>query len=121
VSATRITQEQLFEARVINGCNGPFPTVLLQAALQPVARGGQRHFIAGNIRIISFARLLLEDENMRMKLAGNDQLDGPSWTRLLEAEFGIESEEQGDEWKEAIFTGNQSIYKCPNCPMSVEI
>ena len=77
----------------------------MQTALQPVSQGGEWHFTGGNICIIYFAHLLLDDENLWMEFAGNDQLDGPSWTKLLEAEFGIESEELEDGWKEALFTG----------------
>lgn len=103
------------------GCYGPLPTVLLQTALQPIARGGERHFTAGNIRMVSFASLLLEDRELQKEFIDNDHLDGGAWTQQLEAEFGIESEELRDGWKEALITGNQSIYKCPNCPMSVKI
>lgn len=124
-----ITQEQLLESRALDGGYGPLPTVLLETGLQPVARGGERHFTAGNIRMVAFSRLLLEEEDRRTEFAGNAQLDGEAWTKLLETEFGIGSKEPADEWKEApakewkeaLFTGNQSIYKCPNCPMGVEI
>jgi hypothetical protein len=44
----------------MSGEHSKVPKSILQIAFQPTARGGNLHYIAGNIRFVNRARLLLD-------------------------------------------------------------
>lgn len=92
------------------------PPILKYAAFQPAARGGPRLFTAGNIRMVTKARELVESQEKRAifsegMLASSDD----EWTRLLETYFGISETDHGSFEKEQLVVSGQDIYLCPLC------
>jgi hypothetical protein len=92
------------------------PRILRFAAFQPAARGGPRLFTAGNIRMVTKARELVESEEKRNIFSGGLMVSSDDeWTRLLETYFGILKTDDGDFEKEQLVVGGQDIYLCPVC------
>jgi len=92
------------------------PRILQCAAFQPTARGGPRLFTAGNIRIVTKARELVESKEKRAifseeLLACSDD----EWTRSLENYFGILESDHGNFENEQLVASGQDIYLCPIC------
>ena len=92
------------------------PRILQCTAFQPAARGGPRLFTAGNIRMVTKARELVESQEKRAifsegMLASSDD----EWTRLLETYFGISETDHGSFEKEQLVVSGQDIYLCPLC------
>ena len=70
------SQEAILEQAASSLGPSPIQTILLEIAFQPVARGGVRHFTAGNIRIVTKARNLVLDEEERMRFTKGMDWDG---------------------------------------------
>ena len=99
------------------------PQSILQIAFQPTARGGDLHYIAGNIRFVHKARLLL-DSTVREELLSNpdpwmaanmvDHEDDESslWQEYLVYEYNINPENKDTE---QLVVTDQILYKCPTC------
>jgi hypothetical protein len=81
---------------------------LPQVAFQPAARGGVRHFTAGNIRIVKKARELLLDQDHR-------EWTEEEWISFLEEGFGMLKNDRGNMEREQLVVGCQSIYLCAIC------
>jgi hypothetical protein len=92
------------------------PRILQCAAFQPAARGGPRLFTAGNIRMVTRARELVESEEKRDIFSGGLLVSNDDeWTRLLETYFGVLEIDRGDFEKEQLVVGGQDIYLCSVC------
>ena len=92
------------------------PQILQWTAFQPAARGGPRLFTAGNIRMVTKARELVESEEKRANFSGG--LLAPNddeWTRFLESYFGVLETDRGNIEKEQLVASGQDIYLCPVC------
>ena len=71
------------------------PQVLLQMAYQPVARGDECHFTAGNIRIVTKAWKLVRDKEKRHELTGGKDWKEDCWRSGLLELFKIDKEDEG--------------------------
>jgi hypothetical protein len=92
------------------------PQILKCVAFQPAARGGPRLFTAGNIRIVTKARELVESKEKRAIFSGGLLTwSDDEWTRSLESHFGILESDRGDFEKEQLVLSGQDIYLCPVC------
>ncbi|KAF8803047.1 hypothetical protein BYT27DRAFT_7110517, partial [Phlegmacium glaucopus] len=94
---------------------GEVPQILLDAAFQPTARGGMRHFIAGNIRIVTKARELVENEDEREGFAEGMAWSNDEWASSLESYFGILEENRENFQEEQLVVSGQDIYHCAGC------
>ena len=108
------------------------PQVILQTAYQPTARGGLTHFTAGNLRIVKFARGLLE-ANRRNEIIDHDNwfaahvqevgeeenITENDWRRFMEDEHGIKEEHQGVDGREQLLVLGQSISSCHLCKAAI--
>lgn len=99
------------------------PAILVQMAFQPAARGGTRHFAAGNIRIVKKARELLLDQEEHSKWTGGNNMTEEEWISSLEKFFGLSrSEPETDHEKferEQLVVGCQDIYQCAKCKLFI--
>lgn len=111
------------------------PPVIFQTAYQPTARGGLTHFTAGNLRIVKFARGLLEAQK-RDEVAGNanwfiahaqeveaheeePNITENDWGRFMEDAHGInEKNERGKGYEQLVVHG-QSMAVCPLCKAGI--
>jgi hypothetical protein len=98
------------------------PLAVLAVAFQPTARGGSTHFTAGNIRIVSQARILLAvNERVTVEksawMAGHllknarSKVEDDDWVAWLESE--LETDE--DDAEEKLIVNDQLYYTCPRC------
>ncbi len=71
------------------------PQILLQTAYQPAARGGEHHFIAGNIQIVTKAQELVRDKEKRRELTGGKDWKEDCWRSGLLELFKIDKEDEG--------------------------
>jgi hypothetical protein len=99
------------------------PQCILDVAYQPTARGGQKHFITGNIRFVLMARNLLQgtqrDEALNAMDAGTVMTIGVEWEDVetiwrsfMEVEHGIWPEKNHTE---QLVVEDQLLYACPRC------
>jgi hypothetical protein len=97
------------------------PQSILEASFQPTARGGHRHYISGNIRIVNYARFLLREEKRREILLFPDpwmELNMKTWRedvsmlwkKHMEYEFNFD-----DKAEEPMILKGQLLFACPNC------
>ena len=104
------------------------PQVILQTAYQPTARGGLTHFTAGNLRIVKFARGLLEakirDELVdhdnwfvahKQEVEDEENITENDWGRFMEDEHGIKEKNKGVDGHEQLLVLGQSVTFCPLC------
>ena len=108
------------------------PKIIVQVAFQPTARGGETHFVAGNIRLVSSARLLLDPEardrvasegwmiayklEQDMKMEGGDDIDGDDeWQAYLEFMHNIDDKQRRNPMEEQLSLDGQEMYTCPIC------
>jgi hypothetical protein len=111
------------------------PTTILKVAFQPTARGGQLHFVAGNIRLVSTARDLIGEEarervaNDSWMVAHKLELDGEEgeeeednkrkyydeWQAWMEHKHDIDDRCRGDMMEEQLLIEEQKMYLCPTC------
>lgn len=99
------------------------PESILKMAFQPTARGGKKHFIAGNIRLVSEARELL-DHTLREKAAAKPWMvafilesngEGDEWEAWLEEKYHIDPNGRGDIHEEQLLIEDQEMFVCPIC------
>lgn len=99
------------------------PKSIIEVAYQPTARGGNLHFVAGNIRLVNMARDLLDEEARNLILATPDpwmaanmathQEDKVAlWWEYLIYENNIE---EGKKDTEQLVVKDQVLYSCPSC------
>jgi hypothetical protein len=93
----------------------PPPAILAQVAFQPAARGGIRHFTAGNIRIVKKARDLIFDHAGRTEWTGGNEMTEEEWISSMEDFFGMSETDRGNVEREQLVVGNQNIYECAIC------
>lgn len=91
------------------------PRILLDMACQPAARGGERHFTAGNIRLVTKARKLLYSEEERAEFTGNKEWNNDQWKKALMKHFGIKKSHEGKVDREQLVLYDQVVYKCTIC------
>ena len=100
------------------------PKSILRVAFQPTARGGPKHFVTGNIRIVNMARSLLNHDYrkeiqssywMAAHLAEEERADvtDHDWNVWLGAQFGIQDTE--NRAREKLVMEDQQLYSCPSC------
>jgi hypothetical protein len=110
------------------------PQIIFQTAYQPTARGGLTHFTAGNLRIVKFARDLLEAQK-RNEVADNaswfiahvqevedheeSNITENDWGRFMEDTHGIKEENQGRKAYEQLVVHGQSMVVCPLCKAGI--
>jgi hypothetical protein len=99
------------------------PQTILQIAFQPTARGGNLHYIAGNIRFVNKARLLL-DHRVREDILSNpvpwmaanivdfEDDENSLWWEYMVYEYNIDI---GNKDTEQLVVTDQVLFKCPNC------
>jgi hypothetical protein len=115
------TQAQHLEAIAQEHSN--VPQSILQIAFQPTARGGDLHYIAGNIRFVNKARLLL-DSKVRADILSNpnpwmaanmiDHEDDESslWQEYMIYEYNIKTDNKDTE---QLVVADQVLFNCPTC------
>lgn len=108
------------------------PTTILKVALQPTARGGSTHFTAGNLRIVKFARALLED-SIRDEIVGGhnwfaahiqevgdeDDVSEEDWMSFMEDEHNIKENKGTGDGFEQLLVLSQTILACPLCQAGI--
>lgn len=121
LSNNYVTQDQYLEEICLQHSNVPLP--ILQIAFQPTARGGNLHYIAGNIRFVHKARLLL-DPQVREEILSNpepwmaanmvdyDEDEISLWSEYMVYKYNIDVENKDAE---QLVVTDQVLYKCPNC------
>lgn len=102
------------------------PKIILDIAFQPTARGGLIHFAAGNIRIVRFARSLV-DSNAREQVSSShdwfvahsqevgEDITEDDWMRFMEEQQGMEEKNRGVGRFEQLLVGDQTMFSCPLC------
>jgi hypothetical protein len=103
------------------------PETILKVAFQPTARGGETHFVAGNIRLVSAARDLLDTDACediatgawmvahRLELGGENEDDNDVWRAWLEDKYHIDDNQRGNIQEEQLLVEGQQMYACPVC------
>lgn len=87
------------------------PAFLPEVAFQPAARGGIRHFTAGNIRIVKKARELLWEQEW----IGVNNMTEEEWKTSLERFFEMPEKDRGNFEREQLVVACQDIYLCAIC------
>lgn len=108
------------------------PQAILGVAFQPTARGGLTHFVAGNTRIVKFARSLLEFSARDKVVASHnwfiahsqeitheDLITDEDWRRFMEDEHGLKEGEGEQVSCEQLIAYGQTIFTCPFCRMGI--
>lgn len=110
------------------------PKVIFEVAYQPTARGGLRHFAAGNLRIVKLAQDLLESKRRdevvghsdwfaaHMQEVGDDNegnITEEDWRKFMEDEHGIKEKDQGKDGREQLLVLGQNITSCPLCKAGI--
>lgn len=115
------TQEQHLKVQFAEHSN--VPSSILRIAFQPTARGGQLHYIAGNIRFVNKARLLLDhtvwenilsnpDPWMAANIVDNEEDMSSLWWEYMVYEYNIDV---GNLDTEQLVVTDQFLYACPKC------
>jgi hypothetical protein len=105
------------------------PETILKVAFQPTARGGKTHFVAGNIRLVSAARDLMDPEKrdevattgwmIAHQLEGHGEEeegeDEDEWQAWLEQKYHIDERHRGNIKEEQLLIEGQEMYTCPTC------
>jgi len=116
LSVIKNKSQQLIYETAMHQSNIPaMPTILLQIAFQPAARGGPRHFVGGNIRIVSKARDLVSNVAARDAFIGTNISDEDEWIMKFEEHLGMEACDRGDENREQVMLSGQDVYSCCKC------
>lgn len=102
------------KARMEEDCE-ELPQILLQMAYQPAARGGERHFTAGNIRIVTKGRELVRDKEKRREFTGGKDWEEDHWRSGLSETFKIEKEDERRLDREQLVLYGQMVYCCATC------
>ena len=109
------SHEAILEHAALSLGPSPVPTILLEIAFQPAARGGVQHFTAGNIQIVTMARNLVLDEEERLRFTKGMDWDCDKWMAALRDEFGMLEEDVGDFNREQLVVETQNSYQCAGC------
>jgi hypothetical protein len=99
------------------------PRCIVETAYQPTARGGQIHYVTGNIRFVSMARNLLDEAYRAEMLTTMDaallitigvgwEVQETVWRSYMEVEHGISPEKK---MTEQLLVQEQVLYACPQC------
>ena len=99
------------------------PPSILRIAFQPTARGGKLHYIAGNIRFVNKARLLLDhtvrenilsnpDSWMAANIVDNEEDESTLWWEYMVHEYNIDV---GNLVTEQLVVTDQVLHACPKC------
>jgi hypothetical protein len=115
------TQVQHLE--VIFAKHSDVPCSILQIAFQPTARGGNLHYIAGNIRFVNMARMLLDhtvrdnmlsnpDPWMAANIVDNEKDKSSLWWEYMVHEQGIDT---GDKNSEQLVVTDQNLHTRSKC------
>ena len=99
------------------------PRSILEIAFQPTARGGNLHYIAGNIRFVNMARMLLDhtaranmlanpDRWMAANIVDHGEDESSLWWEYMVYEQGIDI---GDKDTEQLVVTGQDLRACPKC------
>ncbi len=91
------------------------PRILRDMACQPAARGGARHFTAGNIRLVTKARILLKSKRAQAKFTGDEEWSNDQWKCALMKHFRIKKSDEGNVDREQLVVYDQIVYKCVLC------
>jgi hypothetical protein len=91
------------------------PKILFDMAYQPVGRGGERHFTAGNIRLVSMARELLKDDAKMQEFTKGQNWDNDQWKMALLKQFEMKSSDEGKANREQLVLYGQTLYICDIC------
>ena len=112
-----MTQNRMIEDAIQRLGLTSMPEILSCMALQPIARGGLRHFTAGNIRIVTKAKELMNNEVERVNFSNGlgCSEDEEEWISALENHFGILEADRGNLNREQLVVGGQDIYECSGC------
>lgn len=105
----------------MTGQDAETPSSILEVASQPTARGGELHFSAGNIRLVNFARSLLNKQDrdqivinpdpwMAQNLVEHANDPCIMWKKYMEYEFSMDGRSE-----EQLVIKDQVFYTCPNC------
>jgi len=89
--------------------------ILLDMAFQPAARGGPRHFTAGNIRLVTKARALLKSEKEQEEFTGNEEWSNDQWKLALLNHFKMKESDEGRLDREQLVLYGQAVYSCILC------
>jgi hypothetical protein len=103
------------------------PRSILEVAHQPTARGGNLHFVSGNIRLVNMGRELLskeiredildmQDPWMEMNIAENKEDEDTLWREYLKYENNIDEKKEDTE---QLVVKDQVLYACPGCDSSL--
>jgi hypothetical protein len=122
--ASSLLQAEWLDTVMDNQVHHNVPKSIVQVAYQPTARGGALHFIAGNIRFVNSARLLLDAE--ARKVVETDiwmvakQLEGgeeqANWMDWMAESHGIKpSDSKYGPQREQLLVENQIVFNCPGC------
>lgn len=98
------------------------PRSILEVSYQPTARGGDLHYISGNIRLVNAARQLLDKQKREDIIARPDpwlaaniethlENEATLWWEYLIYENNIDEEKDAEK----LVTTDQVLYTCPNC------
>jgi hypothetical protein len=121
LSTNHVTQAQYLEAKSEEYSN--VPQSILQIAFQPTARGGDLHYIAGNIRFVNKARQLLDHRTregilsnpepwMAAVMVDHEEDEISLWREYMVYQYNIDIE---DKDTEQLVVTDQALYNCPNC------
>lgn len=99
------------------------PQSILQIAFQPTARGGNLHYIAGNIRFVNNARLLLDstvredilsnpEPWMAANMVDHEDDEYSLWQEYMAYEYNVDVENKDTE---QLVVTDQVLFKCPKC------
>jgi hypothetical protein len=106
---------QAFVVDVMRDGESGVPTILWEMAYQPAARGGERHFTAGNIRLTTKARGLLSSEKARQDFTGNERWHDDKWKKALRKHFKMKKSDEGRVDREQLVLYGQAMYSCGLC------
>jgi hypothetical protein len=84
-------------------------------AYQPAARGGERHFTAGNTRIVTKATDLVENQGMREEFTRNEVWDNEAWKKALLNLFKTKKSYEGRADREKLVFYGQMMHSCIIC------
>jgi hypothetical protein len=122
LSTDRITT-QAHHLEAMSQEHSDVPKSILQIAFQPTARGGNLHYIAGNIRFVHKARLLLDqvlredilsnpDSWMAANIVDLEDDEASLWWEYMAYEYNIDTENKDTE---QLVVTDQVLFECPKC------
>ena len=121
------TNSQAYYLELIFKQHSNVPKSIIEIAFQPMARGGNLHYTAGNIWFVNRARLLFNStvqeeilSNTKPWMVGNMVAHGDNesslWWEYMVYEYDIDTE---DKDTEQLVVMDQVVYKCHKCRTSL--